>query len=398
MYNKVDEGACAPTASAPSSRRGERSRARRHGLLAVGAVVALLAAGCGSSSSSTSGSSGTTIGSGSATTTGGSLVSKSLTNVTLEYESGFNLSTFELLAQKEGFFAKNGLKVKLVPSESSSAQAAALTSGSVDGIIVTADGAFPFIVSGHIDMQVVTGFAKQFFEIAVNNTIPKSDTTFPAVMHALKGKTILVSPIGGSPYYLLLDALKAAGMTPSEVHIVNVDHGLPQIAALENNNGQAAVLDGPDAESVISAGKGRVLVDFAKPGTLPSYLANTQFGAFWMEASYIKAHPTVVAALRTAFAETDVWSKEPSHLKAYEAVLSGVMGSETPAAQIPALAQNTLEDSVAYFTVASAQGWYKFDLKAETVKATPGFNPANYVAPGTPASESDVQALVSKAG
>jgi ABC-type nitrate/sulfonate/bicarbonate transport system substrate-binding protein len=341
-------------------------------VLAVAAAVSLAA--CSSSGGKSSGGSGGTQ------------------SLKLAYSEAFAGSASVLVAQDEGFFKKNHLDVQLVPLAGSDKEAAALASHSVDMISVTVDGALAFNASAKLNVQAVMGQNKQFFSLVANNNIPNNGS-YPDNIKALKGKTIGVSALNSSPYYLLVGILQSAGMTKSDVRIVAVGKGPTRLAALVGGRVDAVMMSS-DSVTATATGKAYVMVDMSKPGVGPAGLQNAIYGGVWAPKSYVAGHADLVNNFRKAMAQAMVWSADPANLAAYAKEVGKAAGASVPAANLTAAAQVNLENgNSGYYPASDLAAYYTFLQTNGVVKAIPNFNAADYIAPGTPTTQAQVDAL-----
>lgn len=176
-------------------------RRGRYALVTVAAAsAALLAtAGCGSSpaSSSSAGTSNLRIG-----------YNPNPTNLTI------------VVAQQEGLFAKNGLNVTLTPLQNASAEVPALgrqfdllTTTPMDVLHAAQQGLKPVVVEG----QTIEATGKESTGLMVSKGI--------ASVSDLRGKTIAVPGLAGALYGSLIVELHSAGLSASDVKIVQVPFG-----------------------------------------------------------------------------------------------------------------------------------------------------------------------------
>lgn len=125
-----------------------------------------------------------------------------------------------VVAQQEGLFAKNGLTVTLTPLQNASAEVPALgkqfdllTTTPMDVLHATQQGLKPVVVEG----QTIEATGKESTGLMVSSGITS--------VGGLKGKTIAVPGLAGALYGSLIVELHTAGLSPSDVKIVQVPFG-----------------------------------------------------------------------------------------------------------------------------------------------------------------------------
>jgi NitT/TauT family transport system substrate-binding protein len=188
---------------------GVRRAARGIAAVALMGVLSLGAAACGSSDDS-SDTGSTPASTGSATTSGEAA----------QLRIGYNpnpTNTTIIVADKQGFFKKNGLDVKLTPLEAAAAQMPALgkqfdllTTTSYDVVRGKAQNLNPVVVQGET-------MEKPGLESSVL-VVPKDITS----VEQLKGKKIAVPSLAGGLYGSVVMQLAKAGIGPNDVKFIQV--------------------------------------------------------------------------------------------------------------------------------------------------------------------------------
>jgi NitT/TauT family transport system substrate-binding protein len=241
--------------------------------VAVGVTVALLASGCGGSSSS------------------GSKLEK--TNLVVGAVPGEGAASL-YIAEDKGLFAKQGLHVKIVPTTTAGAVIPELLHGTVD----IDSGQWSSVIAaqaqglGHFH-ALANGFSlgPHVHEIL---TLKTSGITSP---QQLKGKTIAVNALNSLTTDLALTGLSAYGIMASDVHFVAIPFPA-MIAALAAHRIDAAYMIEPyitEAEQTIGAG---AVIDMDQGST-----SNFPINGFAVTSQWESQNPKTAAAFATAISQ-----------------------------------------------------------------------------------------------
>lgn len=241
--------------------------------VAISLTVALLAGGCGSSSSSDT--------------------KLEKTSVVVGAVPGEGAASL-YIAQAKGLFTKQGLHVKIVPTTTATAVIPEMMHGAVD----IDSGQWSSVIAaqakglGHFH-ALANGFAlgPHVHEML---TLPSSGITNP---QQLKGKTIAVNALNSLTTDLALTGLSAYGITPSEVHFVTIPFPA-EIAALSAHRVDAAYMIEPyitEAQENIGASP---LVDIDKGST-----SNFPINGFAVTSQWAQQNPKTAAAFARAISE-----------------------------------------------------------------------------------------------
>lgn len=209
----------------------------RKRLVQVGALVLAIAiglVGCGSSASSTLSSSGSASGDASGDTT-----EYKYGSVQIPALDGALCAAPIYVAYEKGYFAEEGFDVTLISSDTESRKI-----GLNNGTIPIVNGDFQFFpsIEEGVEATVVDGLHKGCIRIVVN-----ADSDIDSV-EDLKGKTIGVDEIGGTPYMVASLWLESNGIVASnneEVTFTPYSDGNLELQALSNGEIDAAALWDP---------------------------------------------------------------------------------------------------------------------------------------------------------
>lgn len=246
--------------------------------LACAAAVAVSACSSGGGSSQASGSGPATLRIG---------YNPNPTNLTI------------VVAQQEGFFTKNGLNTTLTPLQNASAEVPALgkqfdllTTTVVDVLHAAAVGLKPVVVEG----QTTETTSAQSTGLIVGPGITS--------VAGLKGKRIAVPSLAGALYGALLVTLRQAGLSNSDVKIIQVPFA-NQFDQLKAGQVQAAETIVPYTGQMKAAG----FTQIADP-TLALTGNQATPSAMWSAtSSWASANSATIAKFRKANDEALNWIK-----------------------------------------------------------------------------------------
>lgn len=122
----------------------------------------------------------------------------------------------------------------------------------------------------------------------------------------LKGKKVAVTK-GTDPYFFLLQSLATAGLSPSDIEIVNLQHADGKTALERGNVDAWSGLDPFIAETIQQSGSRFIYRN-------PSF---NSYGFLNVREDYIAAHPEAVQAVVDSYEEARKWAKaHPDQLAA----------------------------------------------------------------------------------
>jgi len=197
------------------------------------------------------------------------------------------------VAQDEGLFAKNGVKVDLKYFESYTDSLTALSTGNLDANSQTLNDT----------LSSVSGGAKQTV-VLVNDNSTGNDQIIarPGInsIADLKGKKVAAEQ-GTVDHYLLLLALRKAGLTEQDVQFTPLVTDAAAAAFVAGKVDAVGVF-APFTTTALSL-KGSKAVATSKdfPGAIPDHLV---FGS-----AFVKAHPAQVQGMVQTWFDTTAWIK-----------------------------------------------------------------------------------------
>ena len=197
------------------------------------------------------------------------------------------------VAQEEGLFAKNGVTVDLKYFESYTDSLTALSTGNLDANSQTLNDT----------LSSVSGGSKQTV-VLVNDNSTGNDQIIarPGInsIADLKGKKVAAEQ-GTVDHYLLLLALKKAGLTEKDVHFTPLVTDAAAAAFVAGKVDAVGVFAPFTTTALGLPGSKAIATSKDFPGAIPDHLV---FGS-----AFVKAHPTEVQALVQTWFDTIAWIK-----------------------------------------------------------------------------------------
>jgi NitT/TauT family transport system substrate-binding protein len=287
-------------------------------ILAVGAALALAAAGCGDDDDSSGGDGGS---SGPTTITVGTLP---IANAAPMY-----------LGMEKGFFEDEGLKIKPQVGEGGAALVPALISGDAQFAFV---GVIPAItaVAQDVPVKIVTSSddaAETEEEDWQTLVVPKGSAI--KSVEDLPGKTVAVNALRGLAEVVISRSLEKQGVDYKQVKLLEVP--FPEMpAALEGGRVDAALLTEPFLSAVLA--EGGTQIDAPSVETLPSfpngvYITSEQYlaenkdvvdrfaSAMNKSLDYAQSHPEEVRRIIPTYTQVPKAAAEKLRLPAFDSEL-----------------------------------------------------------------------------
>lgn len=298
-------------------------------------------------------------------------------------------------AQQEGFFKRNGIAAELVPVSGGPNALAALAGRSIDVFSASPELVLPAIGRG-VDVQVITGLTKMFWELLVNNSVPRPTAKYPASLDFLRGKKIGVIALGSNSDAMAQAMLSDAKIAPSQITRLAVGIGPTAAAALERNLVQGLVTAPPISYDILATGKAYVLVDLRDPSVGPSNIRDMDYEANWANRSYISAHPQLIARFQKSIAQAIVWLQTPSNKDKVKKFFANVMPVPAVLNNLDKVVQEDVPVFTAAYDVKSLAAYNAFDVKYGFL-TQPLTNVSRLLAPGVPATNQLVRRLAGNA-
>lgn len=295
-------------------RRRERRWLRLGGTAVAGVMAAGLLAACGSSASDDDGAKGDN---------GAGVVRVAIGKVGI-------IGTLPwALADKGGFFEKNGIKIEYVYIDSGPAAVAALTSGTADSGAAGVAVAIP-VLNQSKKLTVLGGtsstVSNTLFVLADKATDDMA-APFPQNVKALKGRKIGVSALGSAAQQMVEGALKNAGIKPSDVTFIATGVGATQMAALSNGRVDAVYGDPSVMAAYAKQGVETTrVIDFASADSAGPGAGNALLAVNVASTESKKQNPARFKSYCAALSEAVVWAKESKNETKVGEIVSNYLG------------------------------------------------------------------------
>ena len=205
-----------------------------------------------------------------------------------------------ILTRNLGYFAEEGLDVEILSEPAGAEAADEMLAGAVQGVIGFYDHNIQLQALGKYTESVVQ-FSQAPGEVElVSNRHPEI-----ASIADLRGMRLGVTGFGSSTDFLTEYLLIRSGLQMRDVTPVPVGASDTLIAALRQDQVQAAMTTEPTISRLVSNGEARVLVDLrSAEGTRAALGGPYPAACLYMESSWVAAHPATVQKLVNAFVRT----------------------------------------------------------------------------------------------
>jgi NitT/TauT family transport system substrate-binding protein len=307
----------------------------------------------------------------------------------LTVQPGSVINVLIEVATKEGFWKANNLDPQFIVAQNGPAAIQALASGSVDVAANAPENFLPLVAKG-IELQAFCGQNLQVFSLFASKAFDAGHAAYPDLVRRLKEKKIGVTAPGSASYYTTVYLLKAAGLKPDDVQSVSYSSVGGATAAFETSQIDAGIINQPSVFILLHDHKGQELLDLTKTGE-PASISGIPQIAMWARTPWIKSHPTIIAGIRRAMAQADVFIHDPKNL----AVAKEIIGTELPKgyddATITKYVEENLSNIDSTFPLSAMAAWVKFDVEVGAL-AKP-LDAESLLTPGTPATHDDIKHL-----
>jgi NitT/TauT family transport system substrate-binding protein len=319
---------------------------------------------------------------------------------TIEVYPQTYFSWLPVIAQGEGFFAKNGISARIVPVAGGGPVAMdALANGSADIAMADLSIAGPLLEKG-VPLEVVSGAVNASWTL-VGPAGAGGSASSPSDVKALDGKTIGVIVVGGSGYYFMEQLAATAG-----IHVTYSAFGAPvanAVAALSSHRVDAEVVNPDVAAYLERTHRARILFDFSNPADLKvagaplSYLAGQPNGWMVARSGWATAHPGAVRQFQLAMDEAEIWAHNPANLSHVIALLksSDELAQFDSGADVNSAVRALLPSLISYIPAATPDAYMRFWVSAGLLSHA--IAASKWMNPSVPTSEAQVASAVGRA-
>jgi NitT/TauT family transport system substrate-binding protein len=206
-----------------------------------------------------------------------------------------------VLAERLGYFADQGLEVKLITSAAGMEAENELLTGAVQGAVGFYDHTIDLQARGKYVVSLVQ-FALSPGEMELVPTQLANDIRSPA---DLKGRTLGVAGLGSSTDFLTRTIAALHGLRWPDYRLRPIGSGDAFIDAMRKGEVAAGMTSEPTAGRMLKSGEAKMLVDLRTPAATRGALGADYPGAsFYVPAAWMPAHRQEAQSLVTAFAKT----------------------------------------------------------------------------------------------
>ncbi len=251
------------------------------------------------------------------------------------------------VAAANGYCEKNGLKCELKTIPAAPLGIQTLMAGDIDIAFGPSEVVIQAANKG-ADLKIIGNAARDniFFLMAAAHTeTPNAAKGYPAVMADLKGKKVGVTSRGSGAEFQLLDMLKGAGMSGSDVTIVPVGAPNTALPAIANKQIDALMLFAPMDCFCVAMKVCRVIVDPRKgegPETITKL--NGASGPMTVRSDFSQKNSASLNAFAKAMRESEAFIQNPANFAAVLKVINDTFKIEGPsgAAAVEASLRNSI--------------------------------------------------------
>lgn len=254
---------------------------------------------------------------------------KPLTTINLiTFGGGFNLPAW--VAERQGFFARHGVAVRLTITPNSTFLMTNLIDGKfdvgifgIDNLVAYQEGAVEVKTANKPDLVSFMGLNGGFLHL-ISTPEVKS-------IGDLRGKTVAVDALTTGYAFVLRDMLARAGIADGDVTYVRTGGSQARFRALLEGKHAATLLNTPFDLQAVDRGMNRL-------GSASQLLGRYQAHAAAAQRSWIEQNEAAVIGLMRAYRDAMEWIYDPKNREIAEALLVAHDKQMTPA-----LARRTLE-------------------------------------------------------
>lgn len=217
--------------------------------------------------------------------------------ITIPGKSGSLCNSPTYVAYEKGFFAEEGIDAELITADFESKKI-----GLNNGTIATINGDFQYFpsIEADINMTIVEGLHQGCIKL---NVLPDSEIQG---VQDLKGKTIAVDEIGGTPYQVALLWLEQNGISINDVTFLPFNDGALEIEALQQGVVDVAALWDPLATTSEVDGTTRAILDISTDAPFAGHYCCYLYAS----TKLIEEQPELIAAELRAYHKAQNWIYE----------------------------------------------------------------------------------------
>lgn len=201
------------------------------------------------------------------------------------------------LAEQLGYYKEQGLNVELLSEPAGVDAANELLAGAVQASVGFYDHTLDLQAKGKF-VESVVQFSQAPGEVELVSAKMADKIKSPA---DFKGKTLGVTGLGSSTYFLSQHLAVTNGVKPSEVSYLGVGAGNTFIAAMKQGRIDAGMTTDPTASRLLQTGDAKILIDMRTPEETKKALGGLYPAAcLYMRTDWVNAHKPQVQKLANA--------------------------------------------------------------------------------------------------
>jgi len=252
--------------------------------------------------------------------------SKPLTTINvIAFAGGVNLPAW--VAERQGFFAKHGVAIKLTFTPSSTFLMTNLIDGNydvgvlgIDNLVAYQEGRGDGKFTGTPDLVAFMGLNSGLLHLIAAPDVK--------TIADLRGKQLAVDAPTTGFAFVLREMIARAGLTDADVTYVRTGGGPPRLRALIEGKQAAALLNTPFDLQAVERG-------FTRLGSASQILGRYQGHAAVAQRGWIASNEAAVIGLMRAYGDAMEWLFDPKNREITEALLVAHDRGMTPALARP---------------------------------------------------------------
>jgi NitT/TauT family transport system substrate-binding protein len=233
---------------------------------------------------------------------------KQLTSITIAQTSNALGWAADTIAQKEGFFEKEGIKANIqIMSNGDAATIPAVSSGGAQFGAATTLSTLQAIGKGQ-KFKIIAPFTDQYVvQFVISKSAAQRLGITPSMsmeekIKKIKGLKVGTLDVGGSLHLLFNGLVKRYGLNPNKDFTITAIHPYDSLLqALKRGQIDVALVVIPYGNIAVDGGYADMLADFWK-GDVPGF-AGAMHQSLFVSEKYASEHPEVVEAVRRAIGE-----------------------------------------------------------------------------------------------
>ncbi|MBN3804573.1 ABC transporter substrate-binding protein [Paraburkholderia sp. Ac-20336] len=205
------------------------------------------------------------------------------------------------LAEQLGYFKAEGLDVELLSQPTGIDGENEMLAGAVQGVVGFYDHTIDLQTRGK-EVKMIVVFAQVPGEVQL---VAAKSAASVRSMADVRGKTLGVTGLGSSTSFLTQYLAQRAGVPSTQFTLLPVGADSSFIAAMRQGHIQAGMTTEPTVTRLLKAGEAKVLVDMRNvDGTREALGGTYPASSFYMQSTWLDAHPDEAAKLARAFVKT----------------------------------------------------------------------------------------------